>query len=101
MATDADIEAATLTRLAETGLFACSALKRMNGGTANFVYSGKLLPSQDVLQDERPDVVIVKHTTDYVALNRAFKLDRERCVRFNLLFYVYPFSSSTCSILMC
>jgi hypothetical protein len=87
MATDADIEAATLSRLAETGLFACSALKRMNGGTANFVYRGKLLSSHDALQDEKADMVIVKHTTDYVALNRGFKLDRERCVRFNL-FYV-------------
>lgn len=76
MATDADVEAATLARLADTA-FSCSALTRLNGGTANFVYSGQLVSSQD----EKPGVVIVKHTTDYVALNREFKLDRERCVR--------------------
>ncbi|CRG83512.1 Pentafunctional AROM polypeptide [Talaromyces islandicus] len=72
---DADVEASTLACLKDTK-FACSALKRLNGGTANFVYSGQLLSSQDT----KPEEVIVKHTTDYVALNREFKLDRERSV---------------------
>ncbi|KAJ5818809.1 hypothetical protein N7474_004400 [Penicillium riverlandense] len=52
--------------------FACSSLSRLSGGTANFVYRGT--PSSASL-----DSIIIKHTTDYVASNRDFKLDAKRC----------------------
>jgi len=94
MATDADIETATLARLAATPL-ACTELTRLNGGTANFVYVGRLQSAyrvppiakteeteEEAEEEKEKEVtdVIVKHTTDYVALNRDFKLDGDRCV---------------------
>lgn len=95
MATDADIEASVFSQLASTN-YACSSITRLNGGTANFVYRGVLRIPESIgsTEQERPNVII-KHTTDFVALNRDFKLDAERCVGeaflrciFNLLIYV-------------
>ncbi|KUL83778.1 hypothetical protein ZTR_08634 [Talaromyces verruculosus] len=80
MATDAEIEASLLSELADTK-YACSSLMRLNGGTANFVYRGVLTKPESIgsTKQEKPNVII-KHTTDFVALNREFKLDGERCV---------------------
>jgi hypothetical protein len=80
MATDADIEAAVLSELSATK-YACSSITRLNGGTANFVYGGVLSNPVSIGTAEQEKVnVIIKHTTDFVALNREFKLDGERCV---------------------
>lgn len=80
MATDGDIEASVLSQLASTK-YACSSITRLNGGTANFVYRGTLTDPESIgsTEPQKPNVII-KHTTDFVALNRDFKLDRERCV---------------------
>ena len=81
MATDADIEASLLSELAATK-YACSSLTRLNGGTANFVYRGILTNPEYIEATKKVKAnVIIKHTTDFVALNREFKLDGERCVR--------------------
>ncbi|KAL4885876.1 kinase-like domain-containing protein [Aspergillus karnatakaensis] len=56
--------------------YACSSLTQLSGGTANFVYRG-------VLSQPLPDgttTVIVKHTEDYVASNKEFKLSAKRCL---------------------
>ncbi|KAH8690031.1 kinase-like domain-containing protein [Talaromyces proteolyticus] len=79
MATDQDIESATLKLLASTD-YACSSLTRLNGGTANFVYRGRLSSPITLPGETDAEEVIVKHTTDYVALNRDFKLARDRCI---------------------
>lgn len=65
-----------LDRLA-TSPYACSSLSRLTGGTANFLYRGTLhqpLPFPDAR------TVIVKCSTEYVAINRDFPLDVRRCV---------------------
>uniref|UniRef100_A0A093VRL3 Choline kinase alpha n=1 Tax=Talaromyces marneffei PM1 TaxID=1077442 RepID=A0A093VRL3_TALMA len=80
MATDADIEASVFSQLASTK-YACSSLTRLNGGTANFVYRGVLSNPESIGTTEQEKAnVIIKHTKDFVALNREFKLDGERCV---------------------
>lgn len=88
MATDAEIESDVVAQLAATDRYACSSITRLNGGTANFVYRGVLTST---LEEDRADVdnkdIIIKHTKDFVALNRAFKLDAERCVS-NLSIYL-------------
>lgn len=87
MATDADIEAFVFSQLASTS-YACSAITRLNGGTANFVYRGVLSNPESIGATEQEKVnVIIKHTKDFVALNRDFKLDGERCVGCVLLVY--------------
>lgn len=80
MATDAEIEASVLSGLAATK-YACSSITRLNGGTANFVYRGVLKnPVSTAATEEEKKNVVIKHATDFVALNRDFKLDGERCV---------------------
>lgn len=91
MATDADIEASVLAQLASTD-YACSSITRLNGGTANFVYRGVLSNPEGFIgnntssREEETDTtdekknVIIKHTKDFVALSRDFKLDVQRCV---------------------
>lgn len=78
MATEAEIAQSVQDQLAHTE-YACSSLQRLNGGTANFVYRGKLksAPRGMAIEDS---TVIVKHTKDYIALYRDFKLDSKRCV---------------------
>ena len=84
MATDAEIESSVIAQLASTDRYACSTITRLNGGTANFVYRGILSKpgsglDKDESSAEKKDFII-KHTQDFVALNRDFKLDGERCV---------------------
>ncbi|KAI8633995.1 kinase-like domain-containing protein [Xylariaceae sp. FL1651] len=57
--------------------YACSELLALGGGTANFLYRGVLRqPSPDTTSSA---TVIVKLSTDYVAVNRDFSLDVTRC----------------------
>ena len=53
--------------------FACSSLSRLSGGTANFVYRGKLASTGES--------IVIKHAKDYLASNKSFNLDITRCVR--------------------
>jgi hypothetical protein len=76
MASDAQIESSVIAQLASTE-YACSSITRLNGGTANFVYRGQ--PNKNN-HDDSSGVIIIKHTQDFVALNRSFNLDAERCV---------------------
>lgn len=52
--------------------FPCSSLKKLSGGTANFVYRGTLSVTAES--------IIVKHTKDHSASNPNFKIDSNRCV---------------------
>lgn len=66
--------------------YACSNLTKLNGGTANFLYRGKLvqpLGSQDRATDSATDTVIVKHSEGFSPGNREFLLDITRCVMIN------------------
>ncbi|RAL10735.1 uncharacterized protein BO97DRAFT_348672 [Aspergillus homomorphus CBS 101889] len=56
--------------------YACSSLTRLSGGSANFVFRGLL--SQPL--DDGTESVIIKHSEEYVASNRNFKLTAERCL---------------------
>ncbi|KAI2613263.1 kinase-like domain-containing protein [Hypoxylon sp. NC1633] len=56
--------------------YACSALAKLSGGTANFLYRGDLVQP---LSSRAADTVIVKVSTDHVAINRDFPLDVTRC----------------------
>lgn len=72
---DTSIDKSVLASLADTP-YACSSLHQLSGGTANFVYRGLL---SKPLADGTTAVVI-KHTEDFVASNRAFKIPADRCV---------------------
>ncbi|KAL5338442.1 kinase-like domain-containing protein [Aspergillus crustosus] len=72
---DAEVQEAVAQELSNTP-YACSSLTQLSGGTANFVYRG-------VLSQPLPDgttTVILKHTKDYVASNKDFKLSAKRCL---------------------
>ena len=74
--TDSEISPDTILSELSTTPYACSSVEQLSGGTANFVFRGTLL-------QPLPDgttTVVVKHTEDYVASNREFKLSAERCV---------------------
>ncbi|EFY84305.1 hypothetical protein J3458_019990 [Metarhizium acridum] len=62
--------------------YACSSLDQLSGGTANFLYRGTLLkPLAPQHHDDQPaKTVVVKRSTDFVAINRDFPLDITRCV---------------------
>ena len=64
--------------------YACSSLTRLSSGTTNFVFRGilaqPLLRYQDGMTASAAHTIIVKHSTDYVAVNRDFPLDVSRCV---------------------
>jgi hypothetical protein len=60
----------------ESSPYACQTLDRLTGGTANFVYRGTLVTP---LADGSKTVVI-KHSEEYSATNRNFKISRTRCV---------------------
>ncbi|PTB78833.1 hypothetical protein M440DRAFT_1373802 [Trichoderma longibrachiatum ATCC 18648] len=62
-----------LDQLAETP-YACSALKKLSGGTANFLYRGVL---RTPLEDAQ--TIVIKRSTGYAAVNRDFPLDVSRC----------------------
>ncbi|KAJ3580234.1 hypothetical protein NPX13_g339 [Xylaria arbuscula] len=57
--------------------YACSELLALGGGTANFLYRGVL--RQPLPGTTSSATVIVKLSTDYVAINRDFPLDVTRC----------------------
>ncbi|KAL5360180.1 phosphotransferase enzyme family protein [Aspergillus floccosus] len=72
---DTAIDQSVLASLTGTP-YACSSLHQLSGGTANFVYRG-------ILSKPLPDgttTVVIKHTEDFVASNRAFKIPADRCV---------------------
>jgi hypothetical protein len=56
--------------------YACTSLKMLSGGTANFLFRGSLMES---LPHGRKTVV-VKHSKEFVSANRDFKLNISRCV---------------------
>ncbi|KAI0485356.1 kinase-like domain-containing protein [Xylariaceae sp. FL0804] len=64
--------------------FSCSALTRLSGGTANFLYCGHLVqphPAQIAgAHATAENAVIVKVSTDFVAINRDFPLAVSRCL---------------------
>jgi len=75
------ISTSILQELSETP-YACSSLTQLTGGTANFVYRGTLdQPSADDRGSTAVKTVIIKHSTDFVAINKDFPLDVTRCVR--------------------
>ncbi|KAK1763380.1 kinase-like domain-containing protein [Phialemonium atrogriseum] len=63
--------------------YACSSLTRLSSGTTNFVFRGILaqpfLRYQDGMTALAAHTIIVKHSTDYVAVNRDCPLDVSRC----------------------
>ncbi|UKZ73272.1 hypothetical protein TrVFT333_000915 [Trichoderma virens FT-333] len=65
-----------LDQLAQTP-YACSTLTKLSGGTANFLYRGALLKP---LPGDTATTVVIKRSTDYVAINRDFPLDVTRCI---------------------
>ncbi|KAK3293562.1 kinase-like domain-containing protein [Chaetomium fimeti] len=59
--------------------YALSSITQLHGGTANFVFRGTLakpLPAED---ESTATTVIIKHSTEFVAINRDFPLDVTRC----------------------
>lgn len=63
-------------RSLEDGIYACTSLEPLSGGSANFVYRGILAtPLED-----RAKTVVIKHTEGYVATHPGFKLTADRCV---------------------
>lgn len=64
--------------------YACSTLNKLSGGTANFLYRGTLVqglnrPPEDTAKAATKTVVI-KVSTNFVAINRNFPLDITRCI---------------------
>ncbi|KAI9735703.1 MAG: hypothetical protein M1818_006311 [Claussenomyces sp. TS43310] len=64
--------------------YACSALNKLSGGTANFLYRGTLTqplrrPGEDT-STAAAKTVVIKVSTDFVAVNRDFPLDITRCI---------------------
>jgi hypothetical protein len=69
-----------LDELAPTA-YACSALTKLSGGTANFLYRGTLLkPLGRDADAKATQTVVIKRSTSYVAINRNFPLDVTRCI---------------------
>ncbi|KAM0461489.1 hypothetical protein ACHAPV_004194 [Trichoderma viride] len=69
-----------LDELAHT-TYACSDLTKLSGGTANFLYRGTLLkPLKGDADTKAAQTVVIKHSTNYVAVNRNFPLDVTRCI---------------------
>jgi ElaB/YqjD/DUF883 family membrane-anchored ribosome-binding protein len=58
--------------------FAASDLRRLAGGTANFMYHATLKQSSS--RDKYQDGVVVKHGEGYVATHPSFKISTSRCV---------------------
>lgn len=73
---DSEISPETILSELSTTPYVCSSVEQLSGGTANFVFRGTLLrPRQD-----GTTTVVIKHTEDYIASNREFKLSAQRCV---------------------
>ncbi|KAJ8133399.1 hypothetical protein O1611_g217 [Lasiodiplodia mahajangana] len=61
--------------------YACSAVTKLSGGTANFVYRGELLqPLRGHTDLVSPNTVVIKLSTSFAAVNRDFPLDITRCI---------------------
>lgn len=64
--------------------YACSSLTQLSGGSVNFVFRGllvsPLLPTPSTTAATSSQTIIVKFSTDFLALNRDFPLDVSRCV---------------------
>ncbi|KAK3319394.1 kinase-like domain-containing protein [Apodospora peruviana] len=60
--------------------YACTELTQLSGGTANFVYRGTLAEPLRLSDGSTTATVVIKHSTDYVAINRDFPLDITRCI---------------------
>ena len=76
------LRAQILQGLSETA-FACSSLTHLTSGTTNFVFRGSLvqpLSSKSESPETSTTSIIVKHATDFAAVNRDFPLDATRCV---------------------
>lgn len=58
--------------------YACSSLEPLSGGTANFLFKGKL---QNPLRDGTAEVA-VKHGEGFSASRSTLELSTRRCVRF-------------------
>lgn len=71
------ISASILQELSGTQ-YACPSITQLTGGSANFVYRGTL--SQPLGAPSSAKTVIIKHSTDFVAINKDFPLDVTRCV---------------------
>ncbi|EIT80308.1 kinase-like domain-containing protein [Aspergillus flavus] len=73
---DSEISPETILSELSTTPYVCSSVEQLSGGTANFVFRGTLLrPRQD-----GTTTVVIKHTEDYIASNREFKLSAQRCL---------------------
>jgi hypothetical protein len=59
--------------------FAASDLRRLTGGTANFMYHATLKQSSS--RDKYQDGVVIKHGEGHVAMHPSFKISTSRCVR--------------------
>ena len=64
--------------------YACSVLDKLSGGTANFLYRGTLTQSLRRAGEDASTAaaktVVIKLSTDFVAVNRDFPLDITRCL---------------------
>lgn len=80
---DEELIVQTLLKELSQTRFACSDLTKLNGGTANYLYRGKLLQpldSQAGAANSATETVVVKHSEGFSPGNRDFLLDIERCV---------------------
>jgi hypothetical protein len=60
--------------------YACAAVIKLSGGTANFVYRGNLIqPLRKDTDLAATNTVVIKHSTGFTAINREFTLDITRC----------------------
>lgn len=78
MTTTAQVEKLTEQVLDElsTTEYACSSLKTLSGGSANFIYKGTLIkPLEDGAKE-----VAVKHGEEFIASFPDFKIPLSRCV---------------------
>jgi len=57
--------------------YECSSLALLSGGSTNFVYRGALVSPLS----SGAKTVIVKHTPEFLACSRDFRIDVSRCVR--------------------
>jgi hypothetical protein len=81
-----EITAQILQQLSKTP-YACSSLTRLTNGTTNFVFRGTLtrplpLCPRDGLEEgtSTAKTVIVKHSTDFAAVNKDLAINISRCV---------------------
>jgi hypothetical protein len=62
--------------------YSCLSLSPLSGGSANFLFRGTL--SQPL--EDGSQTVIIKHSKEFVSVNRNFHLDVSRCVSCLFLF---------------